>query len=187
MDKKVNMRILTIINGDYNVESKNYSYTDKEYKKRHTFFNSATNAKQALINYALKKGIVISPRELNYLCATCKNMLKCPKVMDSNKKTINKYPFIKTGIQVIYVDEEKRRKYKEFLDLQRASYESYDKYDEQDELIEQELKNGIRKVQMFQVYECDKYVDEYVRVPETRNNPIQKINVPFGYGNKRRK
>ncbi len=162
MDKRQNMLINVIItiNGDVQNINKKMNSSSEEYQEVKQMIRKAKSSVEYVNEYINNNGIDIKLAG-SHLCGTCGNMLKCPKVMDSNKLRLDKYPFIKCGVEVIEYDVKKVKEYNNLV----KKYKDMDIiYDELDENLKEILRNSGRNVELLNVYGCNMYYDDSITI-----------------------
>lgn len=167
MDKRQNMlvNVIVAINGNIQNINKNMGSSSEEFKDIKKLIRNARTSVEYINEFINNNGAYITLAG-NHLCGTCSNMLKCPKVMDTNKLRLNKYPFITTGVQIITYDMKKINSYNNVI----KKYAGKDIIlDELDEKTKEVLKNSGRKVELLSVYECDMYCDDR-KVEDNKEN-----------------
>jgi len=97
------------------------------------------------------------------LCGACKNMLKCPKVLDTKKRSLEKYPYITAGLELVLMDVEKNKAYKNALkQYKELNQESDFNIDDYPKIKESLSDNGI-EVPLITVFSCSRFVDDGYR------------------------
>ena len=143
-----------------------------EFAKFKKNFLSIDSAYKYVVKYMESIGETID-KKYRYLCRDCANMLKCPKVKDSDKKALNKYPFIKNGLEVIYVDVDKRKEYLSALKKQRKMIED-GSFDEKDQNLNSLLASTGIDVPLIGVFKCSNFVDEIAPKKENKQKKVKK-------------
>lgn len=103
------------------------------------------------------------------ICGDCIHMLKCPKVMDNEKRPLKSYGYITDGLELLLIDIETRKQYinavKEYKD--KLNYFDFDLDDDVD--LKRRLQNSGVDVPIISVFGCKKYYPdgiEYIKKPK---------------------
>lgn len=158
MKNKEIVKVIFVINGKY-VEDKE-EYTIEEFKEIKPNLKNPTYLNNLIRKYLSKNNITIGNNKLSYICPDCANMLRCPKVMNRDKKSIKAYPFITNGAQIVCINEFEREEYKIALAEYRKRLDSGDESVLKDlGILERLNSNGI-EVPSISVFECKCYKDD---------------------------
>ena len=159
------VKMIFVINGKYVVSTK--EYTMQEFKKIKNNLKSPSFLDSSFKKYIKEKGILIDDK-LSYICPDCANMLKCPKVMDHDKKPLKAYPFITNGAQIICVNEYERAEYKLALSEYRKRLDAGDETVLKDLGILEKLNSNGFYVPSISVFGCSNYVDDKKLASQSR-------------------
>lgn len=174
--KKYNIEIRVVFNGQYSIVNGNSLGKNVDDKKIKALMRDKVKTTDIMNKYVSMKYNETPDFNIN-LCGSCEKMLSCPKVKDKEKKDLKEYPYIKSGIEVVLVDNEKKKCFNNALKEYRDLNESFD-FDIEDypKLKEALSDNGI-DVSLISVFECFDYVDDgYQEVYESRINYRKRRN-----------
>lgn len=159
MNDKI-IKIIMVIDGKYKVVTKNYE-DSKECKKILANLSNYSYLNELMQRYINKNNLIVPHnQELNVLCLNCANMLKCPKVLDKEKRTLKKYPFITYGIESILVDKDANKLYNDALLEYRKRLGDGDESVYSDLSLNQRLVDTGYNIKNICVYGCKKFVDD---------------------------
>ena len=115
--------------------------------------------KNIMNKYVLKK-YGINPKYEGNLCSTCAHMLDCDKIKDPKKRPLQYYSFIKSGLQLVLIEQEKLNKYKiaskKYKDLEKEEDFAIDDYPE----LKHDLEESGIYVPIISVFSCENYMDD---------------------------
>ncbi len=122
-----------------------------------------------LMNAVVKKKYSINTDFKGNICGDCIHMLKCPKVMDNEKKPLKSYGYITDGLELLLIDIETRKQYinavKEYKD--KLNYFDFDLDDDTD--LKRRLQNSGVDVPIISVFGCKNFLPDdvqYVKKPK---------------------
>ena len=157
--EKYNIKVRIVYNGKYyliNGDKIGENISDKKIKQ-HIRDKVKTNT---IMNKFVLKKFGMNSEFNNNLCGSCQKMTMCPKVRDIEKRDLKCYPYIRSGIEVVLINSEKKEKYEEALKTYNDLNEKID-FDIEDypELKESLSDNGV-DVPLISVFGCSNYVDD---------------------------
>ena len=112
--EKYNIKVRIVYNGKYyliNGDKIGENISDKKIKQ-HIRDKVKTNI---IMNKFVLKKFGMNSEFNNNLCGSCQKMTMCPKVRDIEKRDLKCYPYIRSGIEVVLINSEKKEKYEEAL------------------------------------------------------------------------
>ena len=157
--EKYSINVKIVYNGKYyliNGDKIGENISDKKIKQ-HIRDKVKTNT---IMNKFVLKKFGMNSEFNNNLCGSCQKMTMCPKVRDIEKRDLKCYPYIRSGIEVVLINSEKKEKYEEALKTYNDLNDDID-FDIEDypELKESLSDNGV-DVPLISVFGCSKYVDD---------------------------
>lgn len=157
--EKYNIKVKIVYNGKYyliNGDKLGENVSDKKIKQ---YIRDKVKTNIIMNNFVLKKFGINSEFDKN-LCGSCQKMTMCPKVRDVEKRDLKCYPYIRSGIEVVLINSEKKEKYEDAIKRYKDLNEDID-FDIEDypDLKESLSDNGV-DVPLISVFGCSKYVDD---------------------------
>ncbi len=153
------IKVRFVFDGKYSTIDINKTEKDIKDKNLRVYLKYKVKPYVLMNNYAFNK-YGIKTNFKNNLCGDCKNMLRCPKVVDTEKRPLEKYPYIKNGVQIILIDNQ-------INDLYNSSVKIYNYLKDNDGFLlddypalKENLSNNGREITSFSVFECSKFVDD---------------------------
>lgn len=157
--EKYNINVKIVYNGKYYLINGNKIGENISDKKIKQYIRDKVKTNIIMNKFVLMKYGVNPEFKIN-LCGSCKNMTKCPKVIDKDKRDPKYYPYIRSGIEVVLINSEKKEKYEDALKKYKDLNEDIDfDIENYPELLESLSDSGI-DVPQISVFECYKYVDD---------------------------
>lgn len=104
------------------------------------------------------------------ICCRCQYLLKCPKRLLSSPSQLSKLWFIKSALLVRSLDCDVRRTYLEALKQYQKEQDELDYEKERRQNLEERLKDSGISVEIFNVYECSRFLDDesLIVIPKTK-------------------
>ena len=156
--KDLVLRLILVINGEYKYISKNISANTKDNKKIIQSMHKVNYTTNLTKKYAKTKGLNVGDNTFEWKCPTCAYMTVCPKVLDPEKGSLKKYPFIKNGAQLILINNEKNKIYKDALEEYNKRIKDSDFDLTLDKELAEKLSNTGIHVISTEVYDCENYL-----------------------------
>lgn len=157
--EKYDIKVRIVFNKQYYLINGNKigeSISDKKIKQ---YIRDKVKTSKIMNNFVLMK-YGMNPNFKINLCGSCKNMTKCPKVRDKEKRDLKYYPYIESGIEVILIDRELNesydmavKTYKDLVEQDDFDIEDYPK-------LKEDLSDNGTDVPLISVFECHNYIDD---------------------------
>lgn len=157
--EKYNINVKIVYNGKYyliNGDKIGENISDKKIKQ---YIKDKVKTNIIMNKFVLKKHLMNPEFKIN-LCGSCKNMTKCPKVRDKEKRDLKCYSYIESGIEVILINRELKESYDKALNIYKDLIEQDDFYIEDYPKLKEDLSDNGTYVPLISVFECCNYIDD---------------------------
>lgn len=162
---KYDLKIEMVLNGEYKLGNGNAIIKDIDQNDVKNFVNTKIKPEK-IMNRCAKKVYNMNLEYNGNICGDCENFVFCPKVRDSEKRSLKAYPYITDGIEIILIDKEMHDSYLEACKTYNELKDNEDFSIEDDLEFRSTLNLTGREVSHILVTGCKKFVDDSKKVKE---------------------